>query len=200
MAREFGWERAAVDGRGWRAGEDPMATAGLRRYCLRMKAIPLFTGILALLALMAGGCSQNSASANKADYIAQLTGDGQVPSVTTSATGTASFWINADGTEIRYQLTVANLQDVTMAHLHLGELGKNGPPIVWLYPSAPPAKEISGPSNGQLSDGTIKAENLVGPMAGKTIGDLVTAIKAHDVYVNVHTSKNPDGEIRAQVF
>jgi hypothetical protein len=37
-------------------------------------------------------------------------------------------------------------------------------------------------------------------MAGKTIGDLVTAIKAHDVYVNVHTSKNPDGEIRAQVF
>jgi len=150
--------------------------------------------------MAAGSCNGDSAAASKADYVAQLTGGEQVPAVTTPATGVASFWISADGTEIRYALTVANLQDVTMAHLHLGEIGKNGPPIVWLYPSAPPPKEIAGPSNGQLSEGTIKAADLVGPMAGKTIGDLVTAIKAHDVYVNVHTKENPDGEIRAQVF
>jgi len=161
-----------------------------------MKSIPLFAGILAL-AFAAGGCGNQSA--DKADFVAQLTGVEQVPSVVTSASGTASFWINQDGTEIRYKLSVAGLNDVTMAHLHLGEAGKNGPPVVWLYPSAPPPKEIAGPSNGVLSEGTINASNLAGPMAGKTIADLVASIKAHSIYVNVHTQEHADGEIRGQL-
>ena len=122
-----------------------------------------------------------------------------MPSVTTTASGTASFWLTPDGTQIRYTLTVDALSNVTMAHLHLGALGKNGPPVVWLYPSAPPAKEIAGLSNGVLSEGSINADNLVGPMAGKSIGDLVAAIKANDIYVNVHTRDHADGEIRGQL-
>ncbi|MGH7996319.1 MAG: CHRD domain-containing protein, partial [Opitutaceae bacterium] len=129
----------------------------------------------------------------------QLKGVTQVPPVETAASGTAWFWLNPDGTEIRYKLTVVDLSNVTMAHLHLGESGKNGPPVVWLYPSAPPPKEIAGVSNGVLSQGSIKADNLVGPMAGKTIGDLVDAIKAHKIYVNVHTREHPSGEIRGQL-
>jgi hypothetical protein len=163
-----------------------------------MKTTCLFVGLLAF-ALVAGGCSKESSSAGKADFVAQLTGGEQVPSVTTTASGTASFWLNSDGTQIRYNLTVVDLHNVTMAHLHLGASGKNGPPVVWLYPSAPPAKKIDGPSNGVLSEGSINADNLVGPMAGKTIGDLVAAIRAHNIYVNVHTQEHSDGEIRGQV-
>jgi len=122
-----------------------------------------------------------------------------VPSVATAASGTISLWLNPAGTEIRYKLTVTDLNNVTMAHLHLGALGKNGPPVVWLYPSAPPPKEIDGPSNGVLSEGSVNAGNLVGPMAGKAIGDLVAAIKAQNIYVNVHTREHSAGEIRGQV-
>jgi hypothetical protein len=163
-----------------------------------VKATYLFAGILAFV-LAAGGCSKEPASASNADFVAQLTGGEQVPSVTTTASGTASFWLNPAGTEIRYKLTVADLHNVTMAHLHLGALGKNGAPVVWLYPSAPPPKEIDGPTNGVLSEGSIHADNLVGPMAGKMIGDLVAAIRAHNIYVNVHTREHSGGEIRGQL-
>jgi len=163
-----------------------------------MKTPCLFVALLAF-ALVAGGCNQQSSSAGKADFVAQLTGGEQVPSVVTTASGTASFWLDSDGTKIRYKLMVTDLHNVTMAHLHLGAPGKNGPPVVWLYPSAPPAKKIDGPSNGVLSEGSINADNLVGPMAGKTIGDLLAAIKAHDIYVNVHTQEHRGGEIRGQL-
>jgi hypothetical protein len=163
-----------------------------------MKKIHLLTGIFTL-ALAMSGCHTAPAPTGQADFAARLTGDEQVPSVATAALGTASFWLNPEGTELRYQLTVAQLDNVTMAHLHLGTFGKNGPPVVWLYPSAPPMKQIDGLSNGVLSAGTITAADLVGPMAGKTIADLVTAIRANDIYVNVHTRDHSDGEIRGQL-
>jgi hypothetical protein len=164
-----------------------------------MKSPYLFAAISAF-AFAAGGCSNNQpASAGNADFTAQLTGGEQVPAVTTTASGTASFSLNSDGTELHYKLTVAGLSDVTMAHLHLGAMAGNGPPVAWLYPSAPPPKQIDGPSNGVLSEGSITAADLKGPLAGKTIGDLVAAIKAHNIYVNVHTKEHGDGEIRGQV-
>jgi hypothetical protein len=163
-----------------------------------MRIIPLFAGTLAF-ALAVAGCSTESASASKADFVARQTGGEQVPPVATAASGTASFWVNPDSTAIRYKITVTDLNNVTMAHLHLGGLGKNGPPVVWLYPSAPPPKEINGLSNGVLSEGSISAADLTGPMAGKTIADLVAAIKANNIYVNVHSRDHPDGEIRGQL-
>ncbi len=36
-------------------------------------------------------------------------------------------------------------------------------------------------------------------MAGKQISDLVNLIKSGQVYVNVHTQKNTNGEIRGQI-
>ncbi|MCL5099199.1 MAG: CHRD domain-containing protein, partial [Candidatus Omnitrophica bacterium] len=87
----------------------------------------------------------------------------------------------------------------TMAHLHLGAAGTNGDHIAWLYPPEPPPKEIPGEFNGTLADGSITADHLMGPMAGKSIADLVAKMKAGDIYVNVHTKAQPDGEIRGQV-
>jgi len=163
-----------------------------------MKKIHLLAGIFAL-ALAMSGCSSAPASADKAEFIAQLSGGEQIPAVTTAASGTALFVLNPEGTELDYKLTVADLNYVTMAHLHLGAIGKNGPPVVWLYPSAPPMKEIEGLTNGVLSAGTITAADLTGPMAGKTIADLVAAIRTQDIYVNVHTREHTDGEIRGQL-
>jgi CHRD domain len=56
-----------------------------------------------------------------------------------------------------------------------------------------------GAVNGQLSKGTITSADLQEPLAGKHKYDLVNLLKNGGVYINVHTSKNQDGEIRGQV-
>jgi hypothetical protein len=167
-------------------------------YVRGVKTIPFFAGIFAL-ALALSGCNQTAVPAGKADFAAQLSGGEQVPPVMTAASGAASFWLDPDGTKLHYKLSVSELNQVTMAHLHLGAVGKNGSPVVWLYPPAPPAEEIDGASNGVLSEGVITADNLAGPLKGKTVADLVAAIRAQNIYVNVHTRDHPDGEIRGQV-
>jgi hypothetical protein len=47
--------------------------------------------------------------------------------------------------------------------------------------------------------GNITDSSLTGPMAGKTLADLISAINNGDTYVNVHTQTHPDGEIRGQI-
>jgi hypothetical protein len=41
---------------------------------------------------------------------------------------------------------------------------------------------------------------LEGPMQGKTISDLATAMKNGSTYANIHTEQNPNGEIRGQIM
>jgi hypothetical protein len=53
--------------------------------------------------------------------------------------------------------------------------------------------------NGVSINGSIAANNLEGPMQGKTVAELIDAIKNNTTYVNVHTEQNPDGEIRGQL-
>ena len=48
------------------------------------------------------------------------------------------------------------------------------------------------------SGGTITTSDLEGPMQGKEISDLVSAMSSGVTYVNVLTQENPDGEIRGQ--
>jgi CHRD domain len=48
--------------------------------------------------------------------------------------------------------------------------------------------------------GTITAANLTGPLAGRTMSDLVAAIRAGDIYINLHTRQFPAGEIRGQLI
>ena len=62
---------------------------------------------------------------------------------------------------------------------------------------AGPKKE--GKFSGLLAKGTITDKDLIGPLAGKTVADLVAMIKDGGAYVNVHTDKYPDGEIRGQI-
>jgi hypothetical protein len=54
--------------------------------------------------------------------------------------------------------------------------------------------------NGVLAEGTITAADLVGPLSGKSLSDLMTDVMAGETYVNVHTTQNPAGEIRGQII
>lgn len=139
-----------------------------------------------------------AAHAQKTRFTATLSGATQVPAVTTTATGHATFQLSRSGKSITYTLYVMGIEDPTMAHIHLGSSGKEGPPVVWLYPTqAHPVK--AGKVSGLLSRGVITAARLVGPMKGKTLNDLLDQIRAGNTYVNVHTKAHPGGEIRGQI-
>jgi CHRD domain len=62
--------------------------------------------------------------------------------------------------------------------------------------------KISKHSNtpqGMVLRGNITGSSLTGPMKGKTLADLKTAMANGDTYVNVHTKDHPKGEIRGQI-
>jgi hypothetical protein len=155
--------------------------------------------LLAVILVLSLGGVGTAVAQNDRNFVAHLSGGQEVPPATTRAQGQAIFHVSKDGNSIDYKLIVANIQNVTMAHIHIAPAGANGPVVVWLYPSGPPAQLIPGRSNGILAQGTITAANLVGPLADATLGDLIEAMSTGNAYVNVHTSQFPGGEVRGQI-
>ncbi len=134
-------------------------------------------------------------AASHGTFMAKLSGKEVVPAVETKATGEAHFTLSKDGKELTYVLKLMDIENVSAAHIHMAVRGKNGGPVAGLFSG--PKKE--GMFSGEIAKGTITEKDLIGPLAGKTIGDLVKLIKDGGAYVNVHTDKYPDGEIRGQI-
>ena len=57
----------------------------------------------------------------------------------------------------------------------------------------------AGNFSGTLAEGTITERELMGSLMGKSVKDLVKQIKKGHAYINVHTDKYPNGEIRGQI-
>ncbi|VFJ14962.1 CHRD domain-containing protein [Candidatus Nitrosocosmicus franklandus] len=127
------------------------------------------------------------------EFSANLTGQEEVPPVDTQATAEAIFVPIAPANEtIDYFLNSTNLSGVTQGHIHSGEKGVNGPIVVTLFSYNTTQDAVS-------ENGTITADNLEGPLQGKTVADLISAMKNSSTYVNFHTEQNPEGEIRGQL-
>jgi hypothetical protein len=156
-----------------------------------MKTVKIFSFVAVTIFLTAS----LGMAASHGVFKAKLAGKEEVPAVMTKAAGEADFKLSKDGKEITYVLKVKNIENAKAAHIHAGKTGQEGGPVVGLF--AGPKKE--GKFSGVLTKGTITDKDLVGPLAGKTIGDLVELIKSGGAYVNVHTDKYPNGEVRGQV-
>ncbi len=127
------------------------------------------------------------------EFAANLTGQEEVPSVDTQAMGEAIFVpIQPRNETIDFYVNTTGIQAVTQAHIHSGSPGENGPIVVTLFTLNPVQNDVS-------INGSIAANNLEGPMQGKTVAELIDAIKNNTTYVNVHTEQNPNGEIRGQL-
>jgi len=153
-------------------------------------------GMTAIFLLLAGlGIFTTVSSAERNPFGCDLTLSG------TDGTPLAdvSFQKSQSGEEIRYTIKVRNLADITMAHLHIGFKEGFGPPVVWLYPAAPPPKLIPGPFDGVLAEGRITAGNLVGPLRGQPLSVLIKEMEDGNTYVNIHTLAHPHGSICGQV-
>jgi hypothetical protein len=105
-----------------------------------------------------------------------LSGDQEVPPVKVSGSGSGSFRVGEDGT-ITGSVTTKGVSG-TMAHIHQGAKGQNGPVIV------PLAKE---------------GDTYSVPPGRKLTAAQMEAFKKGNLYVNVHTAKNKGGEVRGQL-
>ncbi len=118
-----------------------------------------------------------------------LSGANEVPPVTSAGTG--RFLGTATTTSLAYTLTASGTgTGITMAHIHSGAAGTNGPIVA----------DLIAPGSGVGSinqSGVITVASLKGPMAGD-MAAFMAALRAGTLYVNVHTVGNPGGELRGQ--
>jgi hypothetical protein len=134
-----------------------------------MKRLWVVLGVLGLSAcggMMSGGNSVN----------VRLTGAEEVPPVSASGSGSGSFTIGADGS-VKGSVTTTGVPG-TMAHIHQGARGANGPVIIPL---------------------TKNGDTYTAPAGAKLTEPQIQAFKAGNLYVNVHTDKNKGGEVRGQL-
>jgi hypothetical protein len=107
----------------------------------------------------------------------KLSGANEVPPVTTAASGTGTITVAADGS-VSGSVKVTGVA-ATMAHIHVGAAGKNGPVLIPLTQTVP----------GEWSV----------PVGAKLDTEQMKSYKAGELYVNVHSEANKGGEIRAQI-
>lgn len=127
------------------------------------------------------------------NFTTSLKGRNEVPAVKTKAAGEAIVRISKDRNSIYYKLIVSNLDNVVAAHFHMAEVGVNGPVVAFLF-SGNVAEQ-----NGILSEGVITEAELIGPLAGMSLDELIQRIQNGRIYVNVHTIEFPSGAIRGQL-
>ena len=111
-----------------------------------------------------------------------LSGDNEVPAVTSAGSGTGVATINESTGAISAAINTSGVDDATMAHIHTGVAGENGDVIIPL---------AQDPGNVSIWRTAADAPALT--------ADQLQALTADGLYFNVHTPANPGGELRGQL-
>ena len=111
-------------------------------------------------------------------FTADLKGTSQVPPIESAATGNAEVTYDDASKMLTWTITYSGLSgNVTAAHFHgPATAGENAGPMV-------PITQLDSPMKGSATLTEDQSKALTG---GK-------------LYVNIHTAKYPDGEIRGQL-
>ena len=110
--------------------------------------------------LLTGSAFAGAVSAKRRNFNAHLIADAH-EDPNTNAQGQANFRLRNYG--LAFELIVANIEDVRMAHIHLNEV--LGPVSVWLhdFDTGVPSL-VEGRVNGVLSEGVITDAEVSGPI------------------------------------
>jgi hypothetical protein len=141
-----------------------------------------------LVATLAGAAcvlivvTASTAATRTTVWTAALSSGQEVPKqVVKNAAGRGLFKGTVSGSTLKWKLTYSHLTGpATAAHIHMAAKGKAGNVVVPLCGGTPACK------SGLTGTATLTSA-------------LRTAFKKHLLYVNVHTAKNPNGEIRGQL-
>ena len=162
-----------------------------------MKRVLTLAAVAALSVGMMGTVAASDDHSERRDVKAKLSGFAEVPSISTTGSGRLRLSVDSAGTTISYQLTYSGLEGgaVTGAYLHLAQPGVSGLIIASLCSSSPCA---ASPVTGTLNAASITGPAAQGIAPGQ-FAEVLRAIRAGAVYVNVHTTVYPNGEIRGQL-
>jgi len=128
---------------------------------------------IATASLLLAGC----ATLGLGGGAVRLSGDKEVPAVQTAGSGSGTITMAKDGS-VSGSVTTKGVPGVA-AHIHFGAAGKNGPVIIPLTKSGDSTWVV--PAGAKLTDAHM------------------SAYKAGDLYVNVHTAAHKGGEVRGQI-
>lgn len=117
------------------------------------------------------------------DFKADLKGSSEVPSNSTSGTGSATVTLDPSSNKITWNVTFSGLTGpATAVHIHgPAPEGKNAGVLIWLSTKG---KTASSPVTGSATMTAAQAADMTNGQC----------------YVNVHTAANPGGEIRGQLM
>lgn len=151
-----------------------------------------------LLSGLAVAACAASAHAQFAVFTASLTGAQETPPVTTPATGSATLTLNTATNQWTMSVTFAGLTTPTvMAHIHRAPAGVAGPVIIGLDGMAlgggQPAWSLIPLGVTSFSTPSPAAAPFAFPP------DELDDLRAGNLYVNIHSSQFPGGEIRGQL-
>ena len=134
--------------------------------------------IIAVAAAMAtaAGCGMMGGASGGKGVSVSLSGSEEVPPVSAAGSGRGSFTVGEDGA-VSGSVTTSGVQG-TMAHIHRGAKGQNGPVVVPLTKSG---DTYAAPAGAKLSAADLQA------------------FREGRLYVNVHTDRNKGGEVRGQL-
>jgi hypothetical protein len=128
-------------------------------------------------------------------FATTMSGDQVTPPTDTSVNGTASFRTTTYDTVIKYKIKIAGSSDVTSADIHMGKKGENGEAVVDLLKDS----KKNGIKNGTSIRGNFNSSELKGPLKGKMMEELISAMSNGNTYVNIDTPYHENGEIRGQI-
>jgi hypothetical protein len=131
----------------------------------------LLAGLTTIVILAAGGVS-----AETLKFKADMTGSGEVPPNESAGKGTGEITLDTTTKKVTWTVTADGLSgDATAAHFHgPAAAGENADPVV----------DIS--TSMKFGSAELTDQQLADLQGGKW-------------YLNIHTAKFPDGEIRGQV-
>ncbi|HET6362836.1 MAG TPA: CHRD domain-containing protein [Gemmatimonadota bacterium] len=168
-----------------------------------MRSVSMITRFLAIALIAtlatAGECDDDDDPTGPGiggEFDATLTGAAERPDpVTTDASGSATIDVDEDGGS--FEVEVEDIQDVTFAHIHIGDANTAGPISVFLFDAG--GNPVDFTDRETLATGTFD-ETDIDPASGvDTMEELIEAMENGNAYVNVHTTANPLGEIRGQL-
>ena len=139
----------------------------------------------------------------------RMSGYNETPlALSTPGNGRFQARISRDESEIQWELSFGDLEGtVTQSHIHFGSSAQTGGVSIFLCsnlgngPVGTQACPASAPEDNPVT-GVATAANVIGPagqgIAAGEFAEVIAAIRAGTAYVNVHSTKYPGGEIRAQ--
>lgn len=137
-------------------------------------------------------------------FTARLSGAQEVTTpaggVETNLTGRARLLVDKEFSHMNVSVAISDASSVVGVHLHCGRAGENGPLAAGLV-SPGPFTINNNRIFGSITNADVMGEgcaDLIGrPL--NNIASLAYAIREGLIYINVHTTDHPAGEIRGQL-